>query len=118
MAEIITALTIAKRDGCLTSREWIEKAAKRFSKKVNFKKISGEPVAARIDFGRWVCDCECGGAEYVDPADPVFYCMSCGNTQYEGGLRPVVFPKNREEIEAPIVAGKYHSWKPEVTNGL
>ena len=47
---------------------------------------------ARIDWGRWLAICECGGAETVTPEDPVFYCMSCGNTPTDGKLRRVKFP--------------------------
>jgi hypothetical protein len=56
----------------------------------------GEPIAARVNYGRWCAVCECGGCEDVDDREPVFICLSCGN---EGRLRPVVFPENKAEIE-------------------
>ena len=61
------------------------------------------PVEAIIDFGRWGAVCECGGAEYVDPDEPVFYCFSCGNEVSGGKLRPVQFPADREDIELLLV---------------
>jgi len=65
--------------------------------------IGGEAVFARVDFGRWVADCECGGASYVEPRDPVFFCTSCGNVALGGIWRRVIFPDNREEIEAELL---------------
>jgi len=111
--EITTALTIAQRDGCKTTRDWLQKAAIHFKKKINLKKVVDHPVMARIDFGRWIADCECGGAEYVSPEDPIFFCFSCGNTQYHGAIRPVVFPAKRDEIESAIKAGLWISWRAE-----
>ena len=59
------------------------------------------PVYAMIDTGRWGAKCECGGAEYVEFDDPVFWCFGCGNVSVGGLLRPVLFPsaKEVEEIE-------------------
>lgn len=62
------------------------------------------PVLARIDFGRWIADCECGGASYVDPDEPIFYCVSCGSDQHGGDLRPVEFPAQRAAIEQEVLA--------------
>jgi len=80
-------------------------------------KVGGDPVAARIDFGRWIADCpDCSGAEYVDYDDPVFFCVSCGNEDNEGKARPVVFPNEAEraEIEVLILARpvKAHGKRP------
>lgn len=57
------------------------------------------PVYARVDTGRWIAECECGGAEIVEPLDPIFYCFSCGNALVANAARVVIFPKNIEEIE-------------------
>lgn len=56
-------------------------------------------VAAFIDTGRWGAQCECGGAEYVEPDDPVFWCFSCGNMAFGGALRRVHFPDDMADIE-------------------
>lgn len=64
---------------------------------------AGAPIEARIDFGRWLVDCECRNAFYVDPADPVFFCPSCGNAAQGGALRSVVFPPDREAIERELL---------------
>lgn len=88
------------------------------SVKYNHKYISdrtaGIPVYARIDWGRWIADCECGGAEYVDPETPLFFCMSCGNHGTSGRARKVMFPKNREAIEIETMkhpVGGHQSWE-------
>lgn len=65
---------------------------------------SGSVVLARADFGRWIADCPyCGGAEYVDPDEPIFFCCSCGMELNSGEARPVEFPADREEIEDLLV---------------
>jgi len=99
-----------------------------------------DPVTARIDFGRWVADCHCGGAEYVDFSDPIFFCFSCGNKAHNGSARRVIFPDatdiadienallERPVIEraglsdsarslhsVPALAGLSRSWNPGET---
>lgn len=65
------------------------------------REIEGEPVYARVDFGRWLADCECGGASYVDPEKDGFFCGACKNNG--GKLRPVIFPENYKEIETELL---------------
>jgi len=65
---------------------------------------SGAAVRARIDQGRWIADCECGGASFVDPDFQSFMCFSCGNRENGGRARPVEFPADRAAIEAVILA--------------
>lgn len=55
-----------------------------------------DPITARIDYGRWIADCECGGSEYVSATYPVFFCFSCGNAFHAGKSRPVIFPTPAE----------------------
>lgn len=66
-------------------------------------KTGGRPVLARVDFGRWIADCECGSANYVEPSEPVYYCATCGNAIYGGVWREVIFPDDRAEIEAELL---------------
>lgn len=61
------------------------------------------PVLARINFGRWIADCECGGAEFIDPAAPVFFCWSCLNAAHQGACRTVTVPQNFAEIEQTLL---------------
>ena len=57
------------------------------------KKPHGDAVVARVNHGRWIGDCPvCGGAEVVDPDDPVFMCLSCLNDANQRKVRPVDFP--------------------------
>lgn len=64
----------------------------------------GEPVRARIWQGQWIADCDqCGGAAFVDPDEPVYFCFGCGNRGNGGYLRPVEFPEGREEIERLVL---------------
>jgi len=65
------------------------------------KPPSGSPVRARIWQGQWIADCECNGASFVDPDEPIFFCFSCGNRANDKRPRPVLFPpeEERKEIE-------------------
>ncbi len=66
--------------------------------------VSQKKVRARIDFGRWLADCECGAAGYVDPADPnCFFCLNCGTAAVNGAMRMVAFPVNREALERELL---------------
>ena len=68
------------------------------------RSVSGEPVAAFVDHGRWLGQCDrCGNPEYVDPETPIFFCMRCGNGDSRAA-RPVKFPEHRVEIEARLLA--------------
>lgn len=68
------------------------------------EKVSKHSVNARIWQGQWIADCECGGSSFVDYDEPVFFCFGCGNRADNAQLREVVFPKDREQIEALILA--------------
>lgn len=69
--------------------------------------MDAEPVAhsvqARIWQGQWIADCECGGASFVDPAEPIFFCFGCGNRADDGRLRQVIFPENIQQIETLVL---------------
>jgi hypothetical protein len=63
------------------------------------KEPTGTPVTARIWQGQWIADCECNGACFVDPEEPVFFCFTCGNRANGQKPRPVIFPPTAERIE-------------------
>lgn len=109
---IITAKHYCARDGVSSVRERILKLRNDQSRKKNIAipiqmdKLSTRPVFARIELGQWIADCDCGGCEFVDPDEPIFFCMSCGNRNDASMLRPVEFPPEdqRLEIEQLILA--------------
>lgn len=109
--DLVTAKTIAKIDRCRSVVEWLIKAAARKGISLDLE-IGETEVTARIDHGRWIADCECNGAEYVDPDEPIFFCLSCMNAANGGKLRPVKFPpvKIRAKIEARLSADNFNSW--------
>lgn len=74
--------------------------------------INSRPVYASINTGRWIAECECGGAEIVEPSDPIFFCFSCGNACVEHAARPVIFPENMDELEHLLLK------RPGKTNGV
>ncbi len=83
-------------------KTWMRQQAKA----IGFDFVDGmhvQPVKAQVNHGRWIAMCECNGAEEVDWRDPTFYCLSCGNMDYGGLLRPVEFPENREAIEVLLL---------------
>jgi hypothetical protein len=85
--------------------------------------IDAEINAARLTGslgwqGRWIARCPtCSGAEYVDPGDPVFICLSCFNSEHGNKLLSVRFPERRQEIEAALEPrpAQNRNWLPGET---
>lgn len=102
---IITAKDFARRERAASVTERIKKMAKDISARggiqvhINGTETRGFAVFAEIDFGRWIARCECGGAEMVDPDEPVFFDFSCANRENNHALRPVIFPEPEERAE-------------------
>ena len=109
LSRIITARDYAARDGVATVRERIKKLAQTIGRNNPAlfahldAKAQGFAVFAEIDFGQWIARCACGGCEFVDVSEPIFFCFGCGNRENGGFLRPVVFPKNIKKIEALVL---------------
>ena len=100
---IVTAKHIAAMEGAPDVKGRILKLRERLFKlksvAVQIKDIDrprGAPVLARIELGQWIADCECGGAEFVDHEEPIFFCFSCGNRANDNVPRPVTFPPPAE----------------------
>ena len=107
---IVNGKHLAETKGEKSLRDWVMKvAADKFRGGVIRYPFTGKiaekkTVNARVDFGRWMADCpDCNGCEYVDPDDPFFFCLSCGNVTLEGYARRVIFPKNMVEIEKELI---------------
>ena len=114
MDKVKTAKDQANLEGHKSVAERIAKLAVKFNHRYVADRTAGKPVEARIDFARWIADCECGGAEYVDPDEPLFFCMACGNAGTSGRARKVEFPDDRETIEADTMRDKrpaYQNWR-------
>ena len=58
----------------------------------------GEPLKAFVNRGRWLVQCECGGAEHAWE-EGLFICRSCFNSGHGHRVRLSVFPKDRAKIE-------------------
>ena len=108
---IVTAKHYAKQEGASNVKERILKLRDRIYREkgialevLDIDKPSGTPVYARIEQGAWIADCECGGAQFVDADEPVYYCFGCGNRGNKFRVRPVIFPEQRQAIEALILA--------------
>lgn len=109
MSKLITASDIAARDGCASVGEWLLIESRKAAQKCKItrawdgRSVSGLPVMAYVDFGRWAGRCECGGGTYVDPSEPIFFCLTCGNGG-SGMARPVIFPVDMQIIEEALLA--------------
>lgn len=109
---IITAKHYSEREGCggsvrariLKKREMMHKKQNIALQVLGMDAPSGAPVMARIWQGQWIADCGCGGAEFVEPTEPIFYCFSCGSRENNHRVRGVIFPENYREIEAAVLA--------------
>lgn len=92
-----------------SNRAWVMKLKTDIEKKRGIKitmkdTLAKSPVFARIYRGHWIADCDvCNGAMFVDPSEPVFFCLECFNRKENGKLRPVIFPEDRQNIEAAVL---------------
>lgn len=109
-SKLVTARDIAIRDSMGSVTDWLVARSKDgvrrgfFTNAWDGKQVSGLPVQAFIDFGCWAAQCEaCGGNLYVDPDEPVFFCLRCGNRN-SAAARPVIFPDDKETIEDLLLA--------------
>jgi hypothetical protein len=104
---IITSRHYAILMGCESSFERIMKMREDIHQKkhiilpIQENKFSIEPVQGFIENSQWIGRCECGGCEFVDTDEPVFYCFCCCNRAQNHMLRRVIFPDfaTRKEIE-------------------
>ncbi len=109
-AKILTAKDFAAQEGAEGVRQRIQMLVMRheaggvqFDTPFIDGPTAGEPVLGYVNQGRWIAMCECGGAEAVDPDEPIFYCFTCGNATTDGAPRLVIFPDEREQIEAELL---------------
>jgi hypothetical protein len=82
------------------------------------------PVIAFLDHGRWLGECGlwddsrariCKNAQFVDPDDHRFYCITCKNAEVSGQWREVTWPEDTDVIEEPLVElpTEEQNWTPE-----
>jgi hypothetical protein len=102
----INRIVTAKDYGDGSARGYIRRMQvdmRRHGKTVNIVGLenqpTGTPVKARIWQSQWIADCECKGASFVDPDEPIFFCFNCGNRLNGGMPRPVEFPPEEERME-------------------
>ncbi len=80
--------------------------------------VNAHDLAGRHGWqGRWIVNCPCGGAEYVDLENQVFMCCSCWNRDRNHQWVKVRMPRFREQIESELVKrpGRNRFWKPGET---
>lgn len=96
-------------------RWWLEQFAAKNRILVDGN-LPGEPVAARVECGRWLAECPlCHEYIDVDPAEPVWTCVTCGGMQLRARWSRVIFPQDRTEIESILLERKLirtRNWRP------
>jgi len=102
MEKIFTGKDKAKELGYLSYRDYVTALGLKYRHPWNGKSTTKLSVTARVDFGRWIADCQCGAAQYVEPEQP-FYCAECGMPYSEGMGIKVIFPKIKEDIEEELL---------------
>lgn len=74
------------------------------------------PVYARMNYARWLADCECGAAVMLfrGEAGKWFWCPACGNASTGGKLRPVIWPAGRDQIDTDMstLPAGLAQWEP------
>lgn len=104
IGRILTANDLARARGYSDQRDMLRHmTARGYDTPITNSTPTGGAVTAYIDYGRWIARCECGGAEAIDPADPIFYCLSCGNHVNAGHPRPVILPDDMAGIERELM---------------
>ena len=76
--------------------------------------VRGDPVIAKISYGRWVATCPvCGetAVENVDPSDPVFFCFNCCNHDNDFHFRPVSFPVMGDQKLIEVALMQRKEWR-------
>lgn len=79
----------------------------------------GNSIQASVNQGRWIIECPfCTGAEFLDPADPRFYCLSCYNKAVGHLWLLVVLPEDRVAVERALIVRpmlENRNWSPGET---
>lgn len=91
------------------SRDFHRAALARIGKELLVERspsVNIRGVNAFVNHGRWIAQCECGGAEVVDPKDPFFLCLNCHNDEFGGRMRLVRFPADQRLVEAALLERK------------
>lgn len=61
-------------------------------------------LAARVNHGQWIVDCPfCPSASMACATDHRFFCVNCLNAGAGGKWLAVIWPKNRDAIEAVLL---------------
>lgn len=111
MAHIIDLDDLAQERGFIDGETMLAGVSQRLH---HTKRAEPEgEVKARVDWGRWLCDCPlCGGAELVSRQAGVFYCLSCGMKDQDGHPMQVLFPDDAEKIEVELDTRetKFQNW--------
>jgi hypothetical protein len=105
MSEFVTAKDLVRRGAYPSVRAMVHAMSQTRGLPWTGK-VSGAALYARVDFMRWLVDCpHCGGAEYIDPEEPFFFCVSCGNAENRGDAYPVIVPskRDRDAIERALL---------------
>jgi hypothetical protein len=73
-------------------------------------KVSTAAVThARVDLGRWICDCPwCASAQNASREDHRFFCVHCGNSPAGGQWIEVVWPEEQEIADVENLLGQRH----------
>src|SRR5215211_1918488 len=67
------------------------------------EEVTGTPVYARADHGRWIVECDVEkNAQYTDDNDQRFFCISCFNVAVDGKWRQVIWPEEVNDIESAL----------------
>lgn len=72
-------------------------------------------LPAKVNHGRWIVECPCGGAQLASKTDRRFFCIDCGNVLFEGEWVHVDWPKNVEAIEQALSRRPFaanQNWEP------
>lgn len=109
MDKIFSAKDLAELRGYKSQREFILARSRLLASERTIKKpwsgsVCESGIPAFINQGRWIARCPaCGGIEYVDRTEKIFFCLACGNDWRGGEALQVIFPEDADDIEAELL---------------
>lgn len=74
-------------------------------------------IEVRVNHGRWIIDCPCGGAQLACRTDHRFFCVDCLNAWTSGAWVPVTWPADPDGIARQLASRpvELQNWEPGET---
>jgi hypothetical protein len=74
-------------------------------------------IRVRVNHGRWIAVCPCGGAQLACRTDHRMFCVDCLNAHVDGRWVPVIWPEDVGGVEDAMAVrpAVLQNWEPDET---